>query len=819
LLTDPFGRGWLPQDYTYNGGKNARTGMDLAGQYARGVMHKSGQFLYPILTAEKQQAFQTQQALPDGGFSWKYGGSSPSYDDAAVLPGRTQDEYIAVFRKTGGGMTDLRAAWAVTVGQEDGRSVITEVADCAQQDYTKSDLFKLYYNSALPQPTLPEGADHFNGAPLDRLYEPLTAAQAVFGWLGETAFTAELESSDENTAVVRLHFADNSPSVDVQMCKTDGYWLPDGLALQTEGVFRATAGDTPLPVGQTVRQAIAAAGGNVPLLQAGDKIELLFDPAPNGSVTIEDAVIRADGALQYSERETKRSTFDFTHAGTASLSYDYVAEPIMAQYLSSALTGAVYRGVTVSYPLADGTERTAAFVFRLANGARQDAAIHAADYHDPTYGYTLTLPDCFVEQGYAVPTENGVRFGLQNAMPGYSDDPTDAGTVMTLTAEATAVLKAQFGEDWLAEYPMPCKQLAERDGLTWYLIFASDVQYDPTDADIAAAYREMDQAARALDGSALSFEGQNAQQRTNAREQLLTGLAQYHGGLFRQKSEQTLAPVIRMAVTANADGNYADVAYEIPILRDGYPAQLRRKAERMWFDAAGSLAPTRREELADSGMKGMTMAGFLACYQNDLGMPIYDAEQVEALQRLYEDSSAEAYALLDTPEKGAKYALGLADAHGSFAGEAVYSPSDPCMVTFAFVQPDTNTPTGETLRIRMRPVAVDGSRPAVWLPEDFSAQGADGQTIGGLGYQFPPYDSRVYARAHQYYAYRDTADLVWYLDMGWTDGAYTEGVLAELEKRWKNDPQTVDSIVQRGGENVRALWASHKAVNPDIFGA
>ena len=50
---------------------------------------------------------------------------------------------------------------------------------------------------------------------------------------------------------------------------------------------------------------------------------------------------------------------------------------------------------------------------------------------------------------------------------------------MGLYAEATASLKAQFGEDWESGFPVPCKQLTERDGLTYYLSFASDVQYDP----------------------------------------------------------------------------------------------------------------------------------------------------------------------------------------------------------------------------------------------------------------------------------------------------------------------------------------------------
>ncbi|MFQ9128132.1 MAG: hypothetical protein ACLR4Z_16700 [Butyricicoccaceae bacterium] len=46
-MVDQFGQGWLPQDWT--DGKNAadRSAADLAQQYARGLLHKSGQYIYP----------------------------------------------------------------------------------------------------------------------------------------------------------------------------------------------------------------------------------------------------------------------------------------------------------------------------------------------------------------------------------------------------------------------------------------------------------------------------------------------------------------------------------------------------------------------------------------------------------------------------------------------------------------------------------------------------------------------------------------------------------------------------------------------------
>lgn len=52
-MANQFDEGWLPQDWhEYDGGNN-RTAADLARQYARGVLHKSGQYIYPILSAAK----------------------------------------------------------------------------------------------------------------------------------------------------------------------------------------------------------------------------------------------------------------------------------------------------------------------------------------------------------------------------------------------------------------------------------------------------------------------------------------------------------------------------------------------------------------------------------------------------------------------------------------------------------------------------------------------------------------------------------------------------------------------------------------------
>ena len=344
-MVNQFDQGWLPQDFTYDGGKNARTAADLAGQYARGVTHKSGQYIYPILTAQKQQEFRTAQQIPGGGMSWKYGGSSPSYRDYVLVPTEDEDSYLVVFQMYGGGVTDQRSAYLVETDSVDGRSVIVDVQQIDRGgDMTDNEIFRLYYDSGRAWPTIPEGAHNFNGQSLDALNKPQDAAPIVLSYVGGTS-AFDLISESGNEAVVRVRFIDESPSVDVQMRKTGDYWLPVGLVTQFDEGFGAylVEDDSPvsyvqLPVGATIAQAIEHANGNIPLLEAGQTIKL--EPV-DGKLTatdavLTDAVIRADGTLQYTDRETQQTNIRFTDVyGRGSAVYLYQVEHLMAEALSS----------------------------------------------------------------------------------------------------------------------------------------------------------------------------------------------------------------------------------------------------------------------------------------------------------------------------------------------------------------------------------------------------------------------------------------------------------------------------------------------------
>lgn len=802
-MVNQFDQGWLPQDFTYDGGKNARTAADLAGQYARGVMHKSGQYIYPILSEQMQQAFRTAQQIPGGSMSWKYGGSSPSYRDYVIVPTEDEDSYLVVFQMYGGGVTDQRSAYLVETDSVDGRSVIVDVQQIDRGgDMTDNEIFRLYYDSGLAWPTIPEGANNFNGQSLDALNKPQDAAPIVLSYVGGTS-AFDLISESGNEAVVRVRFIDESPSVDVQMRKTNGYWLPVGLVTQFDEGFGAylVEDDSPmsqgaLPVGATIQQAIENANGEIPLLQAGQTIKL--EPV-DGKLTatdavLTDAVIRADGTLQYTDKETQQESIRFTDVyGRGSAVYLYEVEHLMAEALSSTLGTEVYRGVTVSYT-ANGTDYTASFVYRLANGdtVTPDYTIISTEYHNDTYGYTLTLPDSFVGQGYAVEGDGIVQFGLQNALPGYSDDPTDGGAVMSLQVEATAYLRELYGEDWQAAYAVPCKELAERDGLTWYLTYASDVQYDPSDEAIKTAYTEMYQAAQALGTDALSFDGQTDAQRNAARTLLLHDLAMQYAYTLTSRDGSTID-----TVTAEPDLTDGSCILTVQYM-DRTHTRFFTVSQRLWHEGTDSVTPARMENLVNTSDGVRSLEDFWNAFPLEQGFPVFDETGLVSLSEMAAKPASLENPDLSTPEACAEYVLRFVT--GEWVGRMGSEDDTEMGLTYRWDD-------GEMM-IRMQRVQLSSDSPVLWLP------------VGYDGYQpqYPPY-LLVLARMPDYYPYRTTVELLQALEMGWTDGGYAESVFTELDKRWQQNADAVENAVAGFGTNVQTLWQQHKAANSDIFGA
>lgn len=157
--------GSVPQDWTDENGANTRTPVDLARQWARGLLYKSGQYRYPILSETGQEDFVQarveQNSDEEGNWGWKIGGSSPSARDYTVIPeGNTMR---IVFSMWDSGPREYRMQDVLTFGTDaNGRAVVTGTSQ--GYDYVPSlpeidslDLFLQLYDNELG---LVAGADN-----------------------------------------------------------------------------------------------------------------------------------------------------------------------------------------------------------------------------------------------------------------------------------------------------------------------------------------------------------------------------------------------------------------------------------------------------------------------------------------------------------------------------------------------------------------------------------------------------------------------------------------------------------------------------------
>lgn len=804
-MVNQFGEGWLPQDFTYpsqphvrNAGWedaiNNRTAADLAQQYARGVLHKSGQYIYPILSAQKRQDFITQQRMGEsGGINWEYGTSSPSYRDFALVP-TSGGEYIVVFQMYAGGVDDYREAYLVETGRADGRSVILDVRQVERGgNMTDSEIFRLYYDSGLAWPVVPEGADRFNDQPLDTLNTPDYAAAVAFSYIGGISAFAPISESG-NEAVVRLHFADGSPSVDVRMERTDGYWMPVGIASQFDDGFAATAesgGETvALPAGQDIAGAVNAAetAGGIPQLQNGDAVALRFGAQPAGDVTLTERDISIDsGTPRYDTRLDVETTLPHSADGV----YTYTVEPSMGQYLSSQYPDVFDRAVTVDYTDESGTARTATFVFCMTNGdAQPDYTITSTTYHNDTYGYTLTLPECFVDRGYLQEIEETVKFGMKNAWPSEFTDPFVGGTVMTLCIEATDSLEAQYGADWVQNYPLPCKELTERDGMTYYLEFASDVQYDPQDETIKTAYTEMYQAAEAMDGSSITIDEPHEAQRQARMKEWLCDMADTEG-YTRYTIGGADRAIFYWDCTVEVDGNTATAVFA---LRAGAGRHCRA-VEILEASDEGGYHLTRQDWIMDENTPTDSLERFLLRFDNGLALPEWEESEVRALVE------AGPTALRD-PVQAAEWTLGLSG--GTVDNRRTNGEQGEEIFRYTWAD-------GSQVTLVMKAVQLGDAAQPIYLPIRW-----DAETAGGSGWEYDPY-TYMMCRDNSDFSSCTAEELAYYLTL--SDGAYTENILYELDLRWQDDPEGVDWLMEAQEASISSLWESHKAANPDIFGA
>lgn len=710
-MINQFGQGWLPQDWTDGSGVRSRTAADLAQQYARAVLHKSAQYIFPILTPDGQKDLITQQMAMTGGeqWTWKYGPSSPSATDFVLVPTDDEQDYTVVFRYTSSAPDDVRSAYIVqTIRENKNSSVIGYIRELSTDGMTQSELFRTYYATGLSWPTVPQYIDSMDTQMIRGYTDPAQAAMQYFGMalhgdsylmlLQDTEVIRQAvggwSNSDDNTetAVVQLIFGDSSAPVKVQMEKTAaGYWQPVGVVED----ITAKSGEQELGIGANARGALIT-GKLPPELAVGDTIKFTFANEPSGGVQLTNRLINSDGTMQ------DALTDEQTALTKTADGWTYTVPESMSKSLTSTAVEPYLHALVLEYTDARHIQHKAAALYAMQNGeattvVHGDETLNSVAYRNDVLGYTLELPLSFRNMVGGSQYEDGsVHFNMLDEADSSSAHDI---CIMTLEAQPTAALKQSYGENWTENYAMPVKQLAEQDGLTYFLIYASDVQYDPSNAEQAARYKELYTAAQDITADNFTLDDLTDKDNTARRRQLLEGLGRHYAA----RQGQTVR------VYVDEKTNSCEVFFSRTDWETGYKTYA---ADRVTFKDVTTAEPTSVEHLADSA-QGLTAAQFDLLY-GTLDLPVYADDELANLQRVLQKDQI--------PEQGAAFFLGLGDMYGIFDGDSVKIYGDNnefASLTYQFTDPNTGKENGKYVKLTMHKATADSSLPALWMPYSY----------------------------------------------------------------------------------------------------
>lgn len=710
-MINQFGQGWLPQDWTDGSGVRSRTAADLAQQYARGVLHKSAQYIFPILTPDGQKDLIAQQMAMTGGeqWTWKYGPSSPSATDFVLVPTDDENSCYVVFRLSGSGVNDARSAYIVqTIRENKNSSVIGDIRELGTDSMTQSELFRTYYATGLSWPTVPQYIDSMDTQMIRGYTDPAQAAMQYFGMVlhGDSYLmlvkdtevirqaTGSFGEGDSNTetAVVQLTFGDSSTPIKVQLEKTAaGYWQPVGVVED----ITAKSGEQELGIGANARGALIT-GKLPPELAVGDTIKFTFANEPSGGVQLTNRLINSDGTMQDALTD-EQTVLTKTADG-----WTYTVPESMSKSLTSTAAEPYLHALVLEYTDARHIQHKAAALYAMQNGeaatvVHGDETLNSVAYRNDVLGYTLEMPLSFRNTvGIRQYEDGSVHFNMLDEADSSSAHDI---CIMTLEAQPTAALKQSYGENWTENYAMPVKQLAEQDGLTYFLIYASDVQYDPSNAEQAARYKELYTAAQDITADNFTLDDLTDKDNTARRRQLLEGLGRHYAA----RQGQTVR------VYVDEKTNSCEVFFSRTDWETGYKTYA---ADRVTFKDVTTAEPTSVEHLADSA-QGLTAAQFDLLY-GTLDLPVYADDELANLQRVLQKDQI--------PEQGAAFFLGLGDMYGIFDGDSVKIYGDNnefASLTYRFTDPNTGKENGKYVKLTMHKATADSSLPALWMPYSY----------------------------------------------------------------------------------------------------
>lgn len=709
-MINQFGQGWLPQDWTDGSGVRSRTAADLVQQYARAVLHKSAQYIFSILTPDGQKDLIAQQMAMTGGeqWTWKYGPSSPSATDFVLVPTDDENSCYVVFRLSGSGVNDARSAYTVqTIRENKNSSVIGDILELSTDSMTQSELFQTYYATGLSWPTVPQYIDSMDTQMIRGYADPAQAAMQYFGMAlhGDSYLmlvkdtevirqaTGSFGEGDSNmeTAVVQLTFGDSSAPVKVQLEKTAaGYWQPVGVVED----ITAKSGEQELGIGANARGALTT--GKLPELAVGDTIRFTFENEPSGGVQLTNRLINQDGTMQDALTD-EQTVLTKTADG-----WTYTVPESMSKSLTSTAAEPYLHALVLEYTDARHIQHKAAALYAMQNGeaatvVHGDETLTSVAYRNDVLGYTLEMPLSFRNTvGIRQYEDGSVHFNMLDEADSSSAHDI---CIMTLEAQPTAALKQSYGENWTENYAMPVKQLAEQDGLTYFLIYASDVQYDPSNAEQAARYKELYTAAQDITADNFTLDDLTDKDNTARRRQLLEGLGRHYAA----RQGQTVR------VYVDEKTNSCEVFFSRTDWETGCKTYA---ADRVTFKDVTTAEPTSVEHLADSA-QGLTAAQFDLLY-GTLDLPVYADDELANLQRVLQKDQI--------PEQGAAFFLGLGDMYGIFDGDSVKIYGDNnefASLTYQFTDPNTGKENGKYVKLTMHKATADSSLPALWMPYSY----------------------------------------------------------------------------------------------------
>ena len=718
-MINQFGQGWLPQDWTDGSGVRSRTAADLAQQYARAVLHKSAQYIFPILTPDGQKDLIAQQMAMTGGeqWTWKYGPSSPSATDFVLVPTDDENSCHVVFRLSGSGVNDARSAYTVqTIRENKNSSVIGYILELSTDSTTQSELFRTYYATGLSWPTVPQYIDSMDTQMIRGYADPAQAAMQYFGMAlhGDSYLmlvkdtevirqaTGSFGEGDSNmeTAVVQLTFGDSSAPVKVQLEKTAaGYWQPVGVVED----ITAKSGEQELGIGANARGALTT--GKLPELAVGDTIRFTFENEPSGGVQLTNRLVNQDGTMQ------DALTDEQTALTKTADGWTYTVPESMSKSLTSTAVEPYLHALVLEYTDARHIQHKAAALYAMQNGetatvVHGDETMNSVAYRNDVLGYTLELPLSFHNTvGISQYEDGSVHFNMLDEADSSSAHDI---CIMTLNVDATAVLHSEYGENWTENYPSPVKQLAEKDGLTYYLAYVSDVQYDPSNQEIAAKYKEMFTAAQNITADDFVLDDLTDKDGTVRRAQLLTSLGAHYAVLHMGAQHDQ-----PYQVAVNTDNN----SCEVYVSRMVFPVNVKEYAvDRVTFEDITNTEPTKVEHLADS-TDGTTAEQFDLLY-GKLDLPVYTDEELKNLQNDWKDHPE----TLGNPHWCASTILALGGMYSKPDEKSEYYFGDNneyAALLYRFTDPNTGKENGKYVKLTMHKATADSSLPALWIPYSY----------------------------------------------------------------------------------------------------